>query len=56
MTVPYWFDQSRQNPQVEADIAIIGGGIMGVSLLYWLSKHKDIKVIYYYIDYSCYKF
>ncbi|MCJ7507771.1 MAG: FAD-binding oxidoreductase [candidate division Zixibacteria bacterium] len=45
MTVPYWFDQSKQNPPVEADIAIIGGGIMGVSLLYWLSKNKDIKVV-----------
>ena len=45
MTVPYWLDQSKQNPPIEADIAIIGGGIMGASLLYWLSKHKDIKVI-----------
>jgi gamma-glutamylputrescine oxidase len=45
MTVPYWLDQSKQNPPIEADIVIIGGGIMGVSLLYWLSKHKDIKVV-----------
>jgi gamma-glutamylputrescine oxidase len=45
MTVPYWLDQSKQNPEVEVDIAIIGGGIMGVSLFYWLSKHKDIRVI-----------
>lgn len=45
MTVSYWLDQSKLNPKVEADIAIIGGGIMGTSLFYWLSKYKDIKVV-----------
>ena len=45
MTVPYWFDQSKNSPSVEADIAIIGGGIMGVSLFYWLSRYKDIRVV-----------
>jgi gamma-glutamylputrescine oxidase len=37
MSVSYWNDFSKKN-HLEVDIAIIGGGITGFSIAYWLQK------------------
>ena len=37
MSVSYWNDQSK-GQNLNVDIAIIGGGISGLSCAYWLQK------------------
>lgn len=45
MTVSYWQDALKEKAAEEADVAIIGGGIMGAACAYWLSKRQGLKVI-----------
>ncbi|QQR60081.1 MAG: FAD-binding oxidoreductase [Candidatus Melainabacteria bacterium] len=50
MTNSIWFDskgreaRTEDSPVKEFDVAIIGGGILGVSCAYFLSKRKNLKV------------
>jgi glycine/D-amino acid oxidase-like deaminating enzyme len=37
MSVSYWMQNQNQN-KVECDVAIVGGGISGLSAAYWMSK------------------
>ena len=44
MSVSYWNDVQNK-PQVSFDIAIIGGGIAGLSTAYWLLKEDpNLKI------------
>ena len=38
MSVSYWNDQSTKENSKEFDIVVIGGGVAGVSTVYWLTK------------------
>lgn len=38
MTVSYWQDDARHAAPVEVDVAIVGGGISGASVAYWLRE------------------
>ncbi len=50
MTNSIWFDakgteaRSENSLPIEVDVAIIGGGILGTSCAYFLSKRKNLKV------------
>jgi glycine/D-amino acid oxidase-like deaminating enzyme len=47
MSISYWHDKSTQNKKT-CDIAIVGGGIAGLSAAYWLKKEDpnlDVVVI-----------
>jgi len=50
MTNSIWFDsksaeaRSEDAPVKEVDVAIVGGGILGASCAYFLSKRKNLKV------------
>ncbi len=44
MSVSYWLDKRNVKVKIKTDIAIIGGGITGVLLAYWMDKLGDIKV------------
>ncbi|MBD3167973.1 MAG: FAD-dependent oxidoreductase [candidate division Zixibacteria bacterium] len=44
MSVSYWLDQNKGKKEIRTDIAIIGGGITGISLAYWLDKLGGAKV------------
>jgi gamma-glutamylputrescine oxidase len=45
MSVSYWLDQKQQRKKISSDICIIGAGITGLSLAYWLAREdKNLKV------------
>lgn len=45
MTVSYWLEAHTPKQELEVDVAIIGGGIMGATAAYWLSQRKGLKTI-----------
>lgn len=45
MTFSYWQDSNQDKRLQEADVAIIGGGIIGASAAYWLSQRSGLKTI-----------
>ncbi len=47
MTVSYWAkDLNFKAPDQKVDIAIVGGGLVGLSLAYWLSElRSELKII-----------
>lgn len=36
MSVAYWQDKGRSGPEIEVDLVVIGAGITGTSIAYWL--------------------
>jgi glycine/D-amino acid oxidase-like deaminating enzyme len=45
MSVSYWLDKSKNSKQT-CDIAVVGGGIAGFSVAYWLKKEDpSLKVV-----------
>ena len=44
MTVPYWRDSSRDEAATEVDIAIVGAGISGASVAWWL-REAGLRVV-----------
>jgi gamma-glutamylputrescine oxidase len=46
MTVPYWQDQSPEHTAVTADVVVVGAGISGASVAWWLKESGlDVAVV-----------
>lgn len=45
MSVSYWTHSINEHQNIQSDVTIIGGGISGVSISYWLSKlDPELKI------------
>jgi gamma-glutamylputrescine oxidase len=45
VSVSYWHDRSKTGREIKTDIAVIGGGIAGISTAYWLDQYNDIDIV-----------
>lgn len=45
MTVSYWQDSRREKQVIDADVVIVGAGLIGAACAYWLSQRQAVKVV-----------